>query len=129
MDNITVSIDKLDEAVKTTLENYNKVVVKGAKQKAKESMDRLVKVTKATAPKRTGRYAQSITSKQTRNDFFGAEYTWYVKAPHYRLSHLLENGHAKKNGGRVDGTHFIKKASDPILDEYVRAIEEVIQNG
>lgn len=129
MDNITVSIDKLDEAVKTTLENYNKVVVKGAKQKAKESMNRLVKVTKATAPKRTGRYAKSITSKQTRNDFFGAEYTWYVKAPHYRLSHLLENGHAKKNGGRVDGTHFIKKASDPILDEYVRAIEEVIQNG
>lgn len=129
MDNITVSIDRLDEAVKTTLDNYNRVITEGTKKEAKKSMDRLVKVTKATAPKHRPRYYKNISSKKTRDDFFGAEYIWYVKGSEYRLSHLLENGHAKKGGGRVAGTHFIKNASDPILEAYVKAVEEVIQNG
>lgn len=125
----TVTVDQLSEEIRTTLENYNKVVIDGTKQKAKESMDRLVKETKATAPKHRPKYYKSISSKQTRNDNFGAEYTWYVKGSEYRLSHLLENGHATRDGGRVAGTHFIKNASDPILEEYVKAVEEVIQNG
>ena len=126
---MSITVDQLSEEIRTTLENYNKVVVDGTKQKAKESMDRLVKQTKATAPKHRTRYVNHISSKQTRDDNFGAEYTWYVTGSEYRRSHLLENGHAKKNGGRVAGTHFIKNASDPILEEYVRAVEEVIQNG
>lgn len=126
---MSVSVDQLSEEVRTTLDNYNKVVIEGTKKKAKECMDRLVKETKATAPKRRPRYVNQISSKQTRNDNFGAEYTWYVKGSEYRLSHLLENGHAKKNGGRVAGTNFIKNASDPILDEYVTAVEEILQNG
>lgn len=125
----TITVDQLSEEIRTTLENYNKVVVDGTKQKAKESMDRLVKETKAAAPRHRPKYYKNISSEETRNDSFGAEYTWYVKGSEYRLSHLLENGHATRNGGRVAGTHFIKNASDPILQEYVKAVEEVIQNG
>ena len=94
-------------------------------------MDQLVKDTKATAPvgNRKKHYRNSIKSKKTGEDDRSVSYAWYVDGPDYRLSHLLENGHALRNGGRVEGTHFIKNASDPILEQYIKAVEEVIKNG
>ena len=94
-------------------------------------MDQLVKDTKATAPvgKRQKHYRDSIKSRKTKEDYKAVEYTWYVDGADYRLSHLLENGHALRNGGRVEGTHFIKNASDPILLQYIQAVEEVCRNG
>lgn len=94
-------------------------------------MDQLVKDTKATAPvgKRQKHYRDSIKSKKTAENDRAVEYTWYVDGSDYRLSHLLENGHALRNGGRVEGTHFIKNASDPILLQYIQAVEEVCRNG
>lgn len=94
-------------------------------------MDQLVKDTKATAPVGTRKkhYRDSIKGKKTDENDRSVTYTWYVDGPDYRLSHLLENGHALRNGGRVEGTHFIKNASDPILEQYIKAVEEVITNG
>lgn len=126
---MAIRVDELSAEINKTLTEYNEKVVEGTKKKAKESMDKLVKQTKATAPKHRPKYYKHITSKQTRNDKMGAEYTWYVTGSEYRLSHLLEYGHAKRNGGRVKGTHFIKNASDPILNAYVKAIEELVKNG
>lgn len=110
---------------------YGQNVIDGVKIKAKQSMDQLVKDTKATAPvgKRKKHYRDSIKSKKTSENDRSVTYTWYVDGPDYRLSHLLENGHALRNGGRVEGTHFIKNASDPILEQYIKAVEEVIKNG
>ena len=124
-----ITVDMLSDAIAHELDDYNKVVIEGTKKEAKEAMDELVKETKATAPKRTGRYKRAITSKKSWENSLGVEYIWYVKSPHYRLSHLLENGHAKKNGGRTKAFHFIKKASDPIIDRYIRAVEEACKNG
>lgn len=131
-DTLTVTVDQLGGAIEKVLDDYNKIVVKGTKDEAKKAMDLLVKTTKATAPVGTRRrkhYKNSITSRKEWENALGAEYTWYVKGSDYRLSHLLENGHAKRGGGRVNGTHFIKNASDPIINSYVKAVEGVIQNG
>ena len=94
-------------------------------------MDLLVKQTKATAPvgKRSKHYKDSITSKKVSETDRGVSWVWYVEGSDYRLSHLLEKGHATRDGGRVAGTHFIKNASDPILEEYIRKVEEVCKNG
>jgi hypothetical protein len=94
-------------------------------------MDQLVKDTKTTAPvgNRKKHYRDSIKGKKTSDDDRSVTYTWYVDGPDYRLSHLLENGHVLRDGGRVEGTHFIKNASDPILEKYIKAVEEVVKNG
>jgi hypothetical protein len=127
----TISIDKLGVAIADELTLYHDAVIEGVKKEAKKSMSRLVKETKATAPvgRRRKHYRDSITSKKLGETSRDISYLWYVKGSDYRLSHLLENGHALHWGGRVEGTHFIKKASDPIIDEYCRAVEEVIKNG
>ena len=52
-----------------------------------------------------------------------------MKGSNYRLSHLLNDGHQSRNGGRVQGTGFITKASEEILEEYEKEVEEVIKNG
>lgn len=128
---MSVSVGELSEAIAQELTIYSQNVIDGIKKEAKKSMDQLVKDTKATAPvgKRKKHYRDSIKSKKTGENDRAVEYTWYVDGPDYRLSHLLENGHALRNGGRVEGTHFIKNASDPILEQYIQAVEEVCRNG
>jgi hypothetical protein len=126
-----ISVGDLTATISAELENYNREVIKGTKDEAKKAMDRLVKDTKATAPvgRRKKHYKNSITSRKEWENDLGIQYTWYVKGADYRLSHLLENGHATRNGGRTRATHFIKNASDPILEDYVKAVEEVCKNG
>ena len=127
----TISIEQLGEAINEELTLYHKDIISEVKKQAKDSMGKLVKKTKATAPvgKRQKHYRDSIKGKKTNETDRNVEYTWYVDGSDYRLSHLLENGHAKRNGGRVNGTHFIQKASDPILEEYEAKVEEIISNG
>lgn len=126
-----ISVGDLTATISAELENYKREVIKGTKDEAKKAMDRLVRDTKATAPvgRRKKHYKNSITSRKEWENDLGIQYTWYVKGADYRLSHLLENGHATRNGGRTRATHFIKNASDPILEDYVKAVEEVCKNG
>ena len=127
MSKTRVSISELPDAVTEFLKVWDSGVNEAIDKKAKESVKQLVKVTKATAPvgHRHKHYRDSIKSKGHKSTRV-TTYTWYVDGPDYRLSHLLENGHATRNGGRTKATHFIKKASDPILEQYVKDIEEIL---
>lgn len=121
----------LADAINRELTVYSKEVADVIKNEAKIHMSELVKETKKTAPvgNRQKHYKDSIKSKKTSENDRGASYTWYVDGPDYRLSHLLENGHATRDGGRVEGTHFIQKASEPIIADYIQKVEEAIRNG
>ncbi len=126
-----VQIDGLAAAIEQELTSYSNDVIASVKQEAKSSMKRLVKDTKATAPvgRRKKHYRDSITSSKTEETARSVSYVWHVKGPDYRLSHLLENGHQLRTGGRVEGSHFIQKASEPILADYEKAVEEICKNG
>lgn len=124
------AISELSDAVSDYIRVWDTNINEAIDKKAKENMLRLVKETKATAPvgRRQKHYRDSIKSKSQKSSRLTV-YTWYVDGPDYRLSHLLENGHATRNGGRTKGTHFIKKASDPILEQYIKDVEEILKNG
>ena len=127
----SIGVDQLGEAIARELTIYSENVIEGIKSEAKSHAKRLVKDTKATAPvgARQKHYRDSITSKKTMETDRAIEFTWFVSGSDYRLSHLLERGHALRNGKRTEGTHFIEKASEPILEDYLKAVEEVIKNG
>lgn len=124
-------IDGFEATIHGELELYNADVVKGIRRVTDKAMRDLVKQTKGTAPvgSRSRHYKDSITSKTTADSMYAYEKTWYVSGADYRLSHLLNNGHALRDGGRYAGTKFITKASVSIISDYIIRVEEVLRNG
>lgn len=123
----TVKPADLGKAIEQELTIYHKRVVERVNAAGEEAVKDLVKRTKATAPKRTGSFRKNIASK-TEQAPRGNKYTWYVKAPDYRLTHLLVHGHAKAGGGRVPGDPFLQNAVDEVLPKYEQAVEEAVKN-
>lgn len=121
----------LADAIERELTIYSREVTEVIKKEARKHMKELVEKTKETAPvgNRDRHYRDNITSKKESDTDRGASYVWYVEGSDYRLSHLLENGHALRDGGRTEGTHFIQKASEPIIADYIAKVEEAIKNG
>lgn len=129
--NVKVNIDMLDVEIEKTLKLYHESIVTGIKKQTEKSAKELRDETKKQKYIRdTGAYRKAISVKKTYENSRSCTWTWYVKAPHYRLSHLLEKGHAKRNGGRkTKAYHFISRATTKIGDKYVRLVTEVIKNG
>lgn len=126
-----VNINQLNDAIINSLEDYNREVVDGVKKVTKQAMNQLVKDSKATAPvgKRSKHYRDNITSKTLSETDFGLSKLWYVKGSDYRLTHLLNNGHALRDGGRYPGTNFLGKAVDKVVPDFMKELEEVLKNG
>lgn len=122
----TIKPADLGKAIEQELTVYHKRVVERVNAAGEGAVKDLVKRTKATAPKRTGSFRKNITSS-TEQGPRGNTYTWHVKAPDYRLTHLLVRGYAKQNGGRVPGNPFLQNAVDEVLPKYEQAVEEAVK--
>lgn len=134
--NIKISASEIAGAIESELKLYHSDVTKAIKEQTKNSMSDLVKITKSNAPRsKNGKkhYFSSIKQRKTAESEFDVTYTWYVEAPNYRLSHLIENGHKTrriKNGkSRTVGYHFIANATDSVQSNYIRKVEEILKNG
>jgi len=75
---------------------------------------------KATSPKKTGKYATSWKVKKVGTK-------WVTYNTRYRLTHLLEKGHAKVNGGRVPAKVHIAPVEQDMIEEFTRKTEEAIR--
>ena len=127
----SVKIEDLSNAIGKELEIYDRDIAQKIKRQAVRSIKQCVETTKLTAPvgKRTKHYRDDIAWRTLEDTYRKTVVQWYVKAPNYRLSHLLNNGHATKNGGRVEGTNFITRAHDEAVREYEKEIEDIIKNA
>ena len=126
MANPTVQIDRLGAEIANMVAEYSTEVKERADQAGEKAVKKLVKLTKASAPVDTGSFKKNITWSAKANALGVKEYVWHVKAPDYRLTHLLVHGHATVDGGRVDGNPFLQEALDAVLPEYLEDIEEAI---
>ena len=124
----TIKPADLGKALAKQLHFYHEDIVEKVNAAGEKAVKGLVKQTKKTAPKRSGDYRKSITSVEKENPATGdKEFTWGAKAPHHRLTHLLVNGHAKKDGGRVPGDPFLENALEQIMPEYEKDVEEALK--
>lgn len=84
---------------------------------------------RATSPKRTGNYAASWTyGMQTSRGSKKRNKLVVYNKKHYRIVHLLEKGHAKKNGGRVEAIVHVKPAQDRAEQKAIERITDKLEN-
>lgn len=116
-----VNVDDLTSEILKELSQYTNEVKDGVEVIKDEISKSTVNHLKQTSPKRFGTYAKSWTRK-----VFGKKIVIHVRAPHYRLTHLLELGHVKRNGGRTKKIVHIRPAEEKAVKEYVNRVERLI---
>ena len=124
-----ISIDQLAAEIAKGLAEYSQDVVEKVNVSSEKVGKAAVKRLKQTSPKRYGNYAKSWAMKTEPEVGQPHKRIVHVKAPHYRLTHLLEHGHAKVGGGRVEGIPHVRPAEEEVIREFTREVEEAIKRG
>lgn len=112
----TVSIDEMGNAIAKEFEEYVELTTDEVKKICKEVADDCKEKIQESAPVDTGRYKKSWNITETDSKKNGVTYTVHSKT-RYRLTHLLEYGHAKRNGGRTKAQPHISKGEQLAIKE------------
>lgn len=115
------SIDDLRREIEREVRAYATLVDGTVEQAAQAAGKMAVQELKATSPKspRGGDYAKSWTMRKINGRIVVGN------AKHYRLTHLLERGHATLDGGRTLPQPHIKPVEDKVIDYF----EELVRRG
>ena len=124
-----ISVDQLAAEIAKGLAEYSQDVVEKVNVSSEKVGKATVKQLRQTSPKKTGKYAKSWTMSTEKEIGQPHKRIIHAKAPHYRLTHLLEHGHAKRGGGRVEGRPHIRPAEEEVIREFTREVEEAIKRG
>jgi hypothetical protein len=115
------SIDQLAAEIAKALRTYTTEVTEELEEAKKQVAKETVKQLKATSPKLTGDYSRGWRTRKV-----GTAQVIH-NATNYQLTHLLEWGHAKANGGRVAPRPHIRKAEQKAIEDYISEVEKVIK--
>lgn len=110
---MSVKVDDLADAVQETLSNYVIEVSAGVATAVDETARAALAEVRDKSPKRTGRYRKGWRKKTETTGLMQLK----TKAIVYNATdgprvHLLEHGHQKAGGGRVEGVPHVKPAED-----------------
>ncbi len=125
----SIKIDELQGAIKDYLENYIEDIEEDVKETTDELSKEAVKELKKKSPRRKG-------DKKRKNPYWkgwsrkkqskGRKYTMTLyNKTNYQLTHLLEYGHATRNGGTAKPRPHIKS----IEEKYSKLYEEKIKKA
>jgi len=122
----TIPVDQLAAEVMDGLEEYAELAVDVMKREIQETGKSVKQQISSTAPRKSGRYAKSWAVKKLSETSNSLEVTVYSRN-RYMLTHLLENGHAKRGGGRVRAIPHIAPAEEAGIKELEERIERALQ--
>lgn len=124
------NIDGLADALAGIMNDYVEQVNTSVYRVGRKAIRQLVDKTTDTAPiGRRAAFRDSITSKSEQDRLGRSSHIWYVKAPHYRLTHLLVHGHATRDGGRTRANPFLANALEEVKKQYEEDIKEAIRKN
>ena len=122
----TIPIGKLASEDMKGLEEYAGLTADVVKKEVQAAGKVVKKEIESTAPILSGRYAKSWTVKKTAETSNSLEVVVHSKN-RYMLTHLLENGHAKRGGGRVRAIPHIAPAEEVGARELENRIERALK--
>lgn len=126
-----INIDKLAIEIVKQLDLYKDVtieIMETAVRKAAKKTAKTISQNADSAFGGTGKYAKSWSYKKDGRLRGKWAYSMvvYAKAPYYRLAHLLEKSHLKRDGTRWQGKPHIepaaKVAEDVLVNEIISGI-------
>lgn len=116
------NINTAGAAIAEALAEYDQEIADATKritdEVAKEAVDDL----KKNSPKLTGSYRKGWRKKQSYADRRTKRNTVYNETD-YQLTHLLEYGHASRNGGRVRAIQHIAPVEQAAIETLQERIE------
>ena len=128
MSTTKISVDQLADAVNDALEEYSKLADETMRKAVTDAGKTVRNSIKEGAPVKSGKYAKSWSVKNTKMNAHALEVTVYSRN-RYQLAHLLEHGHAKRNGGRTRAQIHIAPAEEKGIEQLERDIIRGLSNG
>ena len=129
MSNQNIQISQMESVIMDALDKYKEeaeqVISDTLPLVGKETADEL----KRTSPRLSGEYANSwtYTMQQSRGSKNKNKLVVHNKK-HYRIVHLLEKGHAKRNGGRVEAIVHVAPAQEHAEEKAIQRISDKLEN-
>lgn len=127
MSSSTIDLSDLSETIEDVLQEYgsqcSSLVTESIHVVSKQAQKRL----KNVSPKRTGKYSKGWVIRTDSDKFAPNDIIYGKKKSTYAVAHLLEHGHAKRNGGRVAPVPHIKDVHDWAEKELVKVVKEKIE--
>ena len=112
----SIKVDKMADEIMKGLKEYETLASEEVKTAVVKSARSARKQISNTAPSDSGKYAKSWTARKVKENSHSIEMVVHSKNK-YQLAHLLENGHAKRGGGRVSAKPHIKAAEEKAIKE------------
>lgn len=123
----TVSIGEMADAIMEDLQEYADAAAIDVKAAVRKSANTVKRQIGEKAPVgKTGRYAKSWRVKTTEEN--SQKLVQTVHSPkRYMLAHLLEKGHAKRNGGRTRAIPHIAPAEQAGVEQLESLIRRALE--
>lgn len=125
---MSIPIDRFLEAVEDVLGDYADEVTDGVKDAVKSVAKDTVREVRKRSLVDSGAYKKSWGQTTTRETPGGIVITIHNRK-HYRLTHLLENGHALVGGGRTRAQPHIAPAEKAAEKELLRQVQVKIKGA
>ena len=120
------SIDQMAHVIMEGLQEYADLAAEDMKAAVKKAGNSAKKDIEANAPEKTGDYKKSWAVKTVRENANAMEVVVYSRN-RYQLAHLLEFGHALRQGGRTRAFPHIAPAEERAAEMLVREVEAALK--
>ena len=116
---VTVGIDQLSSAIAKILNDYAEDVDKKSDECVKKVAQKGARTLRMVSPRKSGKYAGGWTVKMEKKRMYSEAIIYNKDRP--GLAHLLEHGHAIRNG---TGRYF----GDTKANVHIKPVEEELNN-
>ncbi|MDP3059049.1 MAG: HK97 gp10 family phage protein [bacterium] len=120
--------EQLSQELMNQFTLYTADIVEGINAAGKRSARAGVEALLSTSPQRSGKYRRGWSIKEEEGRGGVLRFILHNKQRPW-LTHLLEHGHATRDGGRTKAQPHIDPAGEKIAADFLAAVEEVIKRG